>query len=448
MIDSGAERQIPQSEISPAKIPFDAAISSQKDEREAHHQNEDMAFFNKQNGSFGIFDGAGGMDNGAESSKFCSNLIQSELKAISPATPESEVVERFKSIAAEVQQAFLENKKKFNLGGSTGVFGIIRQDESGLRQAIIANIGDSRAYLYRPNSENSLTKLTTDHNNVEYYLGKYGPGEVKKTQDVLDNATAPEDLDQDMFSLYKERNKITNYFGIDEPRLPFKSEIYTVNLQPNDILLLTTDGIHDNLATTEIAKILSDNQSESSAEISRKIIDESGKRSREGNFRSKKDDMTNLAIKINKSMETKPDTDSQPLSEKFIPKVGQKVIVQRSSGAIEPEGWSISHIKDDRISVQKKLENGDVVVKNLSFEALDRFNRRPKPEDISTAKNFSQLIFTINKLGGLQGSADFFSKNQLIEIIKKYRKGEVGSAAITRTAGLRDTVLRLSQKAA
>jgi len=314
------ERGIPQAEISPSKISFDAAISSQKDERDNHPQNEDIAFFNQKDGSFGIFDGAGGMANGADSSNFCCSLIQEKIKTIPKNCSLEEGSRHLERISSEVQQAFLGNKD-ITGGGSTGTFGFLRQDETGSYQAVIANIGDSRAYMYRPGN-NALTKLTTDHNIVEYYFRKNGPDEVNRIQGILDEITSPDDLNATLLPLYQRRREITNFFGVNDSRLPFRAEIHSVDLQKGDMLLLTSDGIHDNLTTIEIQQNLSDNIYQSTSDISDRIVRHAAERSQKREFRSKIDDKTALVIRIDPDKKVEASPTATKLSEEFIPQVG------------------------------------------------------------------------------------------------------------------------------
>jgi hypothetical protein len=203
-------------------------------------------------------------------------------------------------------------------------------------------------------------------------------------------------------------------------------------MKPNDVLILTSDGVHDNLTTPEISKVIS--SSHDSNEIVNRLVNEASLQSQDpNNFRHKYDDITAMSIKV------------EDPKFAFHPKIGDKINVQRSSGVIE-SGWSIFRVKDGKISVRKTLGNNDFINKTIPINDLYRFNRQPKIEDISTSADLHQLFFTLKKMEKIQGSSQVFTSDMLIEIINKYREGKIGLNGITHTYGLRETVDRLTKK--
>ncbi|MDD4937604.1 MAG: serine/threonine-protein phosphatase [Candidatus Shapirobacteria bacterium] len=291
-INSSNEIQLNNPELTPKFPLLDLDFNSLPKKNRTDKQNEDVVFFNTINGSFAVFDGMGGEANGRDSSQFCSDLIQDRLKLLSPNISPQEAVKSLKNIAMNVNQLFMENKSKFNLGGSTATFGILCQNNLGGYQAVIANMGDSRAYLFRSDNQRPLIKLTTDDNNIK----AQAPNNFEKIQNKLDEVLYENQLNNTEKYLFKNRNAITNFFGY-ENACP---EINFINLQKGDILLLTTDGVHDNLTTQEISRILLNYQNQNSTEIIKELIGQSQKRSQEGSFRSKSDDMTAMIIKVGK----------------------------------------------------------------------------------------------------------------------------------------------------
>lgn len=97
--------------------------------------------------------------------------------------------------------------------------------------AHLAHVGDSRAYLYR---QDSLTQLTRDHTLVEEYLA----------QGLIDRHTA---------KTHPKRHVLTKALGIDMTVQPDRRSI---SLQPNDSLLLCSDGLTKMLEDEEISAIL------------------------------------------------------------------------------------------------------------------------------------------------------------------------------------------------
>lgn len=258
-------------------------------------KNEDNHFFNSKNMSFGIFDGMGGQANGQISSQFCSNLIQTELGGLPTNISPEKATVKLKEILLTVNQSFLENKTKFNLGGSTGTFGVICCDSSDKRTAVIASVGDSRAYLYRPGNRESLIQLTTDDGRLEYsFKNSNDQKQFKQIKEELDNASNENNLSEKGKLFFDMRNQIGNYFGHKNEN-DYQPNIVSVMLQKGDIILLTTDGVHDNLTTNEITFCLSKHKD--SSNIIEDLIKSSYNRSQNKNHkRAKSDDMTAVCI--------------------------------------------------------------------------------------------------------------------------------------------------------
>lgn len=413
--------------------PFEVGIST-KANVEHPLSNEDSVFTKEKNDGtiiFGVFDGMGGAANGKESSNFCSYAIESQMDGISSTISPQGIGDKLRTISEDVNDEFLDKKSEIQLGGSTGVFGMILPDKSGGHMAVIANIGDSRAYVFR---DGELIRLTTDQGLVK----------ETKIQDRLDEVMNRDELTAEEKIAFDNRRVITGCFG--NPSV--NPEIVTFPLEKGDILLVTTDGVHDNLTTTEIRNILFQQKEKSSFNISKAIIDSSVRRSQEGISRSKADDMTALVIKIGENSTSEPKGEilsPQPSPETFTPRINQVVNVQRSSGLIESD-WVIKFIDDNGIVVHKNEVNGKIIIRRFTQNELARFNSQPKTSDIATSENFHQLFFFINRIEGIQGSDNFYSKDYLISTIKKYLKGEASIKNITRAEGLRDIVEVLSGK--
>jgi len=111
--------------------------------------------------------------------------------------------------------------------------------------AIIANTGDSRAYLIRGGK---IAARTKDHSLVQELLDE---GEI----------TAEEAKRHPM------RNIITKALGID-----FGVDLYEWELKPGDVLLLSSDGLHDYVDEEKIVEVASEGRN--AEEIARKLIEE------------------------------------------------------------------------------------------------------------------------------------------------------------------------------
>jgi len=112
-------------------------------------------------------------------------------------------------------------------------------------KAIIANTGDSRAYLIR---DGTIVARTKDHSLVQELIDK---GEI-----------TPEEAKR-----HPMRNIITKALGID-----FGMDFYEWELEKGDILLLSSDGLHDYVEEDRIVEIaLRDKNAE---DIGRKLVEE------------------------------------------------------------------------------------------------------------------------------------------------------------------------------
>lgn len=245
--------------------------------------NQDAHFFDSDKGIFGIFDGVGGEKNGQYSAQTSSQIIGDLLNSNNHPFPR-DVRELLKN-ACNLANNTVYNQNQDQDGGTTATFGLLCEIIDDTSQIALAHVGDSRAYLYRMRE---LSRLTTDDN-----LSKF---EDKNIQNELDNAVNQDDLSQQASVFFETRYKITNSIGSDTKIIP---KIIIKTVLPNDLVIMTTDGIHDNLTTSEISQIISQN-SQNPELIPQSLTNAALLRSRENVFRSKPDDMTALVVTFKK----------------------------------------------------------------------------------------------------------------------------------------------------
>lgn len=114
--------------------------------------------------------------------------------------------------------------------GTTLVAAIAWED-----QALVSNVGDSRAYLIRGSSEpgeRGISRISKDHSLVERLVD-------------LGNITEEE------ARCHPDRNLITRALGPEETAL---SDSYLVQLQPGDFILLCTDGLIETVTDQEMER--------------------------------------------------------------------------------------------------------------------------------------------------------------------------------------------------
>ena len=101
-------------------------------------------------------------------------------------------------------------------------------------RASIANIGDSRCYLYR---DNCLVQLSEDHTAVQRMI----------TLGVIDPAQA---------KTHPERHRLTQHLGIFPDELVIQPHTACLSVKADDRFLLCSDGLTDMLEDAEIREIL------------------------------------------------------------------------------------------------------------------------------------------------------------------------------------------------
>jgi len=110
----------------------------------------------------------------------------------------------------------------------TTIVGLYMEKES---IAHIAHVGDSRAYLIR---ENTLNQITTDHSWVNEQIQK----------NILTQKDARN---------HRWKNVITRALG---NKLNVEIDLNSIEIFPNDNILLCTDGLSSMIDDTSILKIL------------------------------------------------------------------------------------------------------------------------------------------------------------------------------------------------
>lgn len=102
-------------------------------------------------------------------------------------------------------------------------------------EAVVANVGDSKAYLYR---NEVMKKISEDHNQAQSMvnIGIISEEEART---------------------HKDKSKLTQYLGIFQNEMliePFLSD--NIIMRKNDIFLLCSDGLTDMLENREIENVL------------------------------------------------------------------------------------------------------------------------------------------------------------------------------------------------
>ncbi|MFO1091963.1 MAG: protein phosphatase 2C domain-containing protein [Planctomycetaceae bacterium] len=183
-----------------------------------------------------VADGMGGMKSGELASRLA---LQTMLELVSQATswnmtltnPEFQQIEkRIKAYVRKIHEALCERSRQdpaaTDMGTTWTSAHLLRN------QAVLAHMGDSRAYLFR---DGALRQITRDETMA---------------QALIDGGLPPE-------TVTKFRHIVLNSFGGGNEQV--EAKIHYVELEPGDRLLLCTDGLVDMVPDAQIAAELGKN---------------------------------------------------------------------------------------------------------------------------------------------------------------------------------------------
>ncbi len=179
-------------------------------------------------GLFVIADGMGGHANGQDASRLA---IQTIIEHILPRLIKNPTDEYAKLLVESIQSANLAvHQRNIEQNGDMGttVTGALVVDNV----SYVANIGDSRTYLYRESE--GLKKITNDHSVVASLVEA---GIIK-----------PDDI-----YTHPKRNHIYRSLG-EKPNV--EVDLFTVPLQEGDKLLLCSDGLWDMVRDPKIEDLI------------------------------------------------------------------------------------------------------------------------------------------------------------------------------------------------
>lgn len=181
-------------------------------------------------GLFAIADGMGGHENGQEASRI---VIQALSKTVVPAIIHGPTDDNFAELLAEgahhANLAVYQRNRQAKGDMGTTLAAALVVDTT----AYVVNAGDSRVYLYRAAS--GLSQVTRDHSTVARL--------------VENGLIQPEDI-----YTHPRRNEIYRSLG-HHPSEDLDN--FILALQPEDLLLLCSDGLWEMVRDAEIEQVIS-----------------------------------------------------------------------------------------------------------------------------------------------------------------------------------------------
>jgi len=253
--------------------------------------NEDALLSMPNLGFFAVFDGIGGHHGGAEASKMALDYIKKMLsmEAFGMIQDSIDAEELLNKLLHGANLEILTEQNEsdtYSKMGTTIAASFFWKDQNGKKNVSIGHVGDSRVYRYR---NGQLEHLTLD-DGIFQGSKKEGMELQKKFSDV---EFASDKLLQIPINryLFKNRNRLKQSLG----SLEINPHLISFTTEPDDIFLLTTDGITDNLTSKKIVEII--NVSSDQSEIINNLFSEAIKESQKTEtLRSKKDDMSAILI--------------------------------------------------------------------------------------------------------------------------------------------------------
>lgn len=238
-------------------------------------ENQDSFFVDEANCSFGVFDGVGGIEYGNYAASWCAECFRQRIHNVN-------FEEAFKFC-----HNFLKEKalKKFSHEIATTAATIKIFPERHNSLAVWGSVGDSRVYHY---SSNKLSQVSVDDSLLTQALEKGWIDSVKAEK--IDQATDLSGFNKVEKNLFEGRNIITQALGIGE----MKPRVGKFNVKKGDLIILTTDGVHDNLMNSEVEEILKKDLKDPAKEFVRV----SAQVSDGDSLRAKADDMTAVVVKL------------------------------------------------------------------------------------------------------------------------------------------------------
>ncbi|WP_461612186.1 Stp1/IreP family PP2C-type Ser/Thr phosphatase [Clostridium sp. Marseille-QA1073] len=209
-------------------------IGIQSDVGNKRSLNEDFVGYFEEDSMaiYGIADGMGGHNAGEVASKLALEIVIGYIKEHKDEEPEKTLVEAINKANHNVYKHALLNENYRGMGTTITVCYI--KDNT----LLVGNVGDSRCYAL---CNNSLVKVTKDHSLV---------------QELLDNGTISEEEAVN----HPNKNVITRAIGT-KPSV--EVDVYKLDIDSVDKVLLCTDGLTNEVTTEEIYDIITNCKGES-----------------------------------------------------------------------------------------------------------------------------------------------------------------------------------------
>lgn len=211
-------------------------VGFKSDKGKMREKNEDSLFVMPEQSLFMVADGVGGHNSGELASmtavkNIAEYIVKNPIRNI---TDEQGLKDYFLNCLREVNRIIFElaGRSKENIGMATTIVLLYHTDE----KAYFVNVGDSRAYVIR---DGQISQITEDHTYVNELVKE---GTITKAQ----------------AEKHPQKNMITRALGGDDRILP---DFYRLETFKNDVIILCSDGLYNEISSEEICRMASDAKS-------------------------------------------------------------------------------------------------------------------------------------------------------------------------------------------
>lgn len=255
-------------------------------------RNQDAFFAIPDRGFFGVFDGMGGHAAADVAARLAAGEVQDVLAPLASDVPPEVVADVLRdalfSADAVIRTEAVAREDPRGMG-TTAAVAVVRRLREAPARAIVAWVGDSRAHVLSAGGRH-LRCLTLDDGVVRQRTRSLAA--ARKLQAVLGAVTHTRHLTFRERDTFLERSVLTQAVGSSLLHVHMVEHA----LLPGEHLLLSTDGVHDNLTDRELAILVW--RAASARDAAARLVRAARQRSRDAtHVRAKPDDMTAIVIR-------------------------------------------------------------------------------------------------------------------------------------------------------
>lgn len=263
---------------------------------DAHpEQNEDAFFAMPDRGFYGVFDGMKAHASADIAARIAADEAQDVLVSLAPGATSEAVADTLRDALLSADGAIraeCQTRGEVRGMGTTAMVVALRPQGGDTWSAMVGWVGDSRALLIPEGARTGLLQtLTLDDSVVRLHVAS--PAAAKKVQATLGSVTNTRSLTLRERDFFLERNVLIQAVGDSLKHVHVADHA----LGDGDQLLLTTDGVHDNLTDAEVAMIT--RRAPTAKDAALRLVTVARTRSRDqDHIRAKPDDMTAVVVRF------------------------------------------------------------------------------------------------------------------------------------------------------